>query len=452
MKPPSGYEHLPIMNKVKRWGNFLLSNLLEDIVESPNPSNSFDHVSNNFSIGMGRDELFDYYDESSFKVNVQNFKDTGDHYSDKNFDIASNLSGSEESVKSNSSDFMAPKGWIDKKRQGSIQSEKVGKFNNCHFYSNEETDQGNTDFSDTYGNSGLYSEHVMADLNRAGNCLTPDYSMEPIEYDTNFLGYSDTQRDESEYFAGVVTRDYNRSETTPPSGNSTLNANRDTDNTTDPENTVTMSPSDDEPIPNSNESRIMPLRQKKQRVDYRQLHNKGITVISSSTLTPRAKKNRNTPLKITNTNGERNGKSSTSADEQSSKNLADTHLELDVSSSPEMEMVEDGNNRNSITGLNIEQGSFFEDTYFPESNFSGKQGSGSTIKKNIVTKYHLNCDYCPDNTYIRCQETFNRLRNNGSDIIKVRNCKMCDDDICLGCEGERPKLRDGLPHRDDMGL
>ena len=83
MEPPSGYEHLPIMNKVKRWGNFFLSNLLEDIVERPNPSNSFDHVSNNFSIGMGRDELFDYYNESSFKVNVQNFKDTGDHYSTK---------------------------------------------------------------------------------------------------------------------------------------------------------------------------------------------------------------------------------------------------------------------------------------------------------------------------------------------------------------------------------
>ena len=148
----------------------------------------------------------------------------------------------------------------------------------------------------------------------------------------------------------------------------------------------------------------------------------------------------------------RNAKGLNSNDGQSSKNPADAHLEWDVSPSPEMEMAEDGNNRNSITGLNIEQGSFFEDNYFPESNFSGKQGSGSTIKKNIVTKYHLNCDYCPDNTCIRCQETFNRLRNNGNDTIKVRNCKMCDDDICLGCEGERPKLRDGLPHRDDMGL
>ena len=44
------------------------------------------------------------------------------------------------------------------------------------------------------------------------------------------------------------------------------------------------------------------------------------------------------------------------------------------------------------------------------------------------------------------------MRNNVSDTIKVRNCKRCDDDICLGCEGERPKLRDGLPPRDDMGL
>ena len=63
------------MNKVKRWGNFLLSNLLEDIVERPNPPNSFDQISSNFSIGMGRDELVDYQ-ESSFKVDIHDFKVT----------------------------------------------------------------------------------------------------------------------------------------------------------------------------------------------------------------------------------------------------------------------------------------------------------------------------------------------------------------------------------------
>ena len=446
-------EHPPIMNKVKEWGNFFLScvsDFIETNFELPNPTNSIDNISSNFSIGMGQDELVDYNDESSFKADDINDSKVTDHYcyeSNRNISIDSNFSGSEESVKSNSSNIMAPKGRISKKKQGSIQSEKVGKFHNSYFYSNEETDHGNTDFFDTYGNSGL----VMADLNRAGNCLNPDYSIEPIEYDIDFLGHSNTQGDKSEYFTGVITKDYNRSETTPLSGNNTKNTNKNTENFADPENTVTVSSSDDEPIPNSNDSRIMPLRQKKQRVDYRQLHNKGITVTSSSTLTPRAKKNRNTPLKTTNAKDGRNGKSSTSTEGQSSKNQADAHLELDVSSSPEMEMAEDGNNRNSITGLNIEQGSFFEDTYFPESNFSGKQNSsGLKIRKDIVTKYHLNCDYCPDNTCIRCQETFNRLRN--SDHIKVRNCKNCDNNICLGCEGERPKLRDDLPPRDDMGL
>ena len=133
MEPPRGMknskkffqqnEHLPIMNKVRRWGNFLLSNLLEDIVESPNPPNSIDQISSNFSIGMGQDEISDYHDESSFKVDIHDFKVT-DHYcyeSNRNISIDSNFSGSEESVKSNSSNIMAPKGRISKKKQGSIQ-------------------------------------------------------------------------------------------------------------------------------------------------------------------------------------------------------------------------------------------------------------------------------------------------------------------------------------------
>ena len=429
MKPPSGYEHLPIMNKVKKWGNFLLSNLLEDIVESPNLPNSLDNFSN-FPIGGGRDNESERYFENGSVS-----------------DIVSNSSESEVSIKSNSSDFVAPEGLIKKERKTLknmqlsakeiywpeyTQSGKVGNFHESDFYSNIRSNNraGFTENCEKYSYSPS-SDYFLTDMSGNGNFATDANNfMESIPNDTNFMGCSDFQEDKSEFCTGMIMRDYNRSETTPPT---IINSNNDQNSN------MNNGFSGDDDTPNSNESRARPQRQAKTRVDYRQLHNKGRTTSGSATNTPRPKRVRNETQKVTL---EKSAEVMTSG-----INPADVNLDLDVSSSPEMERNEDaGKRRNSITGLNIADGSFIEDNLFPE-NFSGNRNGG--IRKNVVTRYHLNCDFCFDNTCEKCQQTLIQLRNRNSDGIKIRNCLMCNDDICLGCNGKTKGLRDGLPPRND---
>ena len=399
MEPPNGFKYRPLESKVKKRGPILIGNLLEIDL---NPSGSIDQCSSNFSIGSGRvvdNKMLDEsnlsgvdikpedaeirnlkmkqkffppelsigaanrktanFESKELKVMAkdQNFKETN-YCFNCDIDIASNsdFDGSFCSVKSSE---IAPKGWIkdNQKRDEESQlgnstkqqEDEVKNSYKSYFYSNK-TKINDENFVDenllNEEPTDDFSNYFLNDMYGARN-FPPDSNthMEFIPNDSNFLDYSNFQEDKSEFCTGMIMRDYNRSQITPPS---IINSNNDQNSN------MNNGFSGNDDTPNSNESRARPHRQAKTKVDYRQLHTKGKTASGSATNTPRPKRVRSENQKVTL---EKSAEVMTSG-----INPADVNLDLDVSSSPEMERNEDaGNERNSITGLTIADGSFIED-------------------------------------------------------------------------------------------
>ena len=204
---------------------------------------------------------------------------------------------------------------------------------------------------------------------------------------------------ENYYTTGMIHRSYERSVISPPEENP-----QNVEETENAENWARER--DNEPLSddNSNENigekstpRKNPKRVSRKNVNYKALHNKGI---SGSTVTPKPKRQK---VGTKSQNSKVIGEGSSA--QFGNPNPTDKNLQLDVSGDTDDDIQ---GRESGLEGLNFENnGSFIDDNYFALNN----------EKEKVATKYRINCDYCRDNTCERCVKVIGQLKR----AIKLTN-------------------------------